>query len=337
MRAFVYDSRATGGMRFTDTARKPVLANGHVLVRVIAAAINPVDFKRPKIPYIGWGLTAPVGQDFSGIVQQSSSPNFSIGDAVYGKNEPTGNTGGCIAEFCTPVDSAIALKPTGISFAQAAALPTVGLTSLQALRKAGLSKGGRVIVVGASGGCGTIAVQLASAIVGPTGVVGAVCGTQNVQFVQSLAPGAIVADYRIPGAIVGPSSALRAAGPYDCVYDTVTSPDSGDNLDGVPYDIALRPLLRPGGLVVAINGSAARWAAALLGWQAAGYHLLMQRDSGAELAELKGFVEAGQLVPVLDEPLHAFDAAGCSAAFERLRSRRARGKVVIQVAPEPET
>ena len=95
-------------------------------------------------------------------------------------------------------------------------------------------------------------------------------------------------------------------------------------------------MLMPGGRVVAINGSVARWAARLVGWEAPGFHLLMERDSGAELAELAAWADEGRLRVVVDGgAARPFDAAGCKEAFERLKSRRSRGKVVVQVAPEP--
>lgn len=95
----------------------------------------------------------------------------------------------------------------------------------------------------------------------------------------------------------------------------------------------------PGGRVVAINGSVPRWVSRLVGWEARGFHLLMVEDSAADLAELAAWANDGRLITLLDGGgARAFDAAGCAGAFERLKSRRARGKVVIRVVePEAQT
>ena len=308
---------------------------GHVLVRVVAASINPIDYKLPSIPVIGWGLCAPVGQDFSGIVVESAAPGFAIGDAVFGKCAPSGHSGGCLAEFCAPAVSGIAHKPPALSHVDAAALVTAGLTSLQALRKGGARPGARVLVVGAAGGCGSVGVQLARILVGPSGVVGAVCGAAGAPLVRGLVPDAVVGDYRDPAGVGYPGSPLAAAAPFDCLYDTVSSADAGDGLGGRPYDAALAHLVRPaaeGGRTVAINGSVGRWAARLVGWEALGFHLLMEEDSAADLREIAAWAAQGLLRAQIDEGApRPFTAAGCAGAFERLRSRRAQGKVVVQV------
>lgn len=310
-----------------------------MLVRVVAAAINPVDYKLSGIPILGWGLCAPVGQDFSGVVVESAAPGFAVGDAVFGKCAPRGSSGGCLAEFCAPAASGIAPKPPALSHAEAAALVTAGLTSLQALRAGGAGPGTRVLVVGAAGGCGSVGVQLARILVGPGGTVGAICSAAGAPLVRALVPDAVVGDYRDPAGLGAPGSALAAAAPFDCLYDTVSSGDAGDGLGGRPYDEALSHLLRPaaeGGRVVAINGTLRRWVARLVGWEAPGFHLLMEHESDADLREVAAWAAQGRLRILLDGgATRPFTAAGCAEAFERLRSRRAQGKVVVQVSPEP--
>jgi NADPH:quinone reductase-like Zn-dependent oxidoreductase len=312
---------------------------GFVLVRVVAAAINPVDFKRPGIPVMGWGLCAPVGQDFSGVIVESASAEYAVGDAVFGKCTPSGSSGGCLAEYCAASAAAVARKPAGLSHVDAAALVTAGLTSLQALRWGGAALGSRVLVVGASGGCGSLGVQLARILVGPGGVVGAICSAHSAEFVRGLDPAVIVGDYGDPGSLLAEGGTLASSAPFDCLYDTVSSRDVGDGLGGQPYDTALAPLLRSateGGRVVAINGTVSRWAARLVGWEAPGFHLLMQRDSAVDLAELAAWAAQGRLRVYLDGGApRPFTAAGCAEAFERLKSRRSRGRIVVQVASEP--
>ena len=146
---------------------------------------------------------------------------------------------------------------------------------------------------------------------------------------NAVAPDALF-DYAQPDTLLGPASALGALGPFDCVHDTVTSPDAGDSLNGQTYDEALRPVLAEQGMVVAINGSNSRWMRAGLGCQARGYRLVMKQRSAADLTRLNGWVTAGQFKAVLDS-VHPFTAEGCAAAYARLKSRRSVGKVVVDV------
>ena len=95
----------------------------------------------------------------------------------------------------------------------------------------------------------------------------------------------------------------------------------------------LRPLLAPGGCHVAINGSMRQWAGALLGWQAPSYRLLMQEPNGADLQRTADWAADGTLRPVVDS-VHAFSEEGCAAAYARLRSRRSKGKVVVELVKE---
>jgi len=192
-------------MRFTENCVHPTLSEWHVLVRVQACALNPIDYKKPGIPILGWGLSGkPVAQDFSGTVLESASTKFQVGDHVFGR------ASGCLAEVISAPETTVAAKPVECSFAEAAALPTAGGSSLQAVDATGVKLGDSVIVAGASGGCGSLALQLARHRVGPSGRIAAICGSSNRDFVQELDPASAIVDYRSPGSIIAEGGELRS-------------------------------------------------------------------------------------------------------------------------------
>ena len=328
---------ATDGMRFADDSTAPsaaALKTGEVLIEVKAAAINPVDYKlRALLPRFALNGRA-VAQDFSGVVIESKSSKYQKGAAVYG------NASGSIAERLVAADKHIAYKPPSISFNEAASLPTVALTGYQAFKKGGLKEGGSALVVGASGGCGIVGVQIARAMAGCQGMVAGICSTANVPFVQQLDAQATVLDYKYPETFLEPKDgALTRASPcgWDVIYDTVTSPDNGDNLKGQRYDVLLEPFRADKGKVVAINGSAWRWTCLFLHKMTMGvfasdkYALHLMQRSSDDLTQIAHWVRDGEVRPILDS-VHTFSAEGCAAAYTRLKSRRAKGKVVINIS-----
>ena len=342
MQALIYDLSVPTHMAFTDKAAKPSadrLKTGEILVQVHACSLNPVDYKKPALMplaslFLGGSV---VSQDYSGVVLESRSPSFKPGDAVFGTNE-----GGCCAQYlATPAATAHA-KPASLSHAQAASLVTAAQTALQALSGGGharaLARGQRALVIGASGGCGLAGVQIARALVGAEGVVVGVCSAASFPLVAALGATSALADYT--GGAEALLAALRPHAPFDVIYDTVSSWEASDALPGgVPYAAALAPLLRapeaghPGGCTVAINGTVGQWAGAIVGWQRPQYRLLMQQPTGEDMRRMAEMVAGGALAATLDS-VHAFTAEGCAAAYARLRSRRSKGKVVVQVVPE---
>ncbi len=206
-----------------------------MLVHVRAAALNPIDYKLPSIPVMSWTLgSRPVSQDMAGTVQASRSPLFKAGDAVYG------HATGAMAERVVANDTDIAPKPAGMTFVQAASWPTAALTSLQSLLAANVGANSKVIVAGASGGCGLTGIQIARALVGPGGIVAGICGPRNLEFVRAKGSCTHVLDYTQPDSILSAESPLRQHVPFDAVYDTVTSPEGSDSMAGQTYDAALR-------------------------------------------------------------------------------------------------
>ena len=190
----------------------PAVKLGFVLVKVHAAAINPVDYKLPMLAVNG----NIVGLDFSGTIVEAGANcgDFVAGSAVFG------NAPGTLCEFLLADVTKIAAKPPGLTFAEAAAVPTTYLTSYQALKEHGFESGSALLVIGASGGCGLAGVQLGRAL-GAKEVV-AVCSGKNAELVTAHGASRVV-DYT--------AETLRAAlGPaaVDFVYDCATGSGAGE-------------------------------------------------------------------------------------------------------------
>ena len=197
MRAIVYDEYGPPDVLQLREIDEPEVGETDVLVRVRAAAANPLDwFAFTGTPYIarpGFGLAKPngkrLGADFAGVVQAvgSSVSRFQPGDEVYGI------TAGSFAELaCVGEGVSLAPMPANLSFEQAAAVPVAALTALQALRDKGSVQPGRqVLVNGAAGGVGTFTVQIAKAL---GAEVTAVCSSRNVEMVAALGADEVV-DY----------------------------------------------------------------------------------------------------------------------------------------------
>ena len=153
------------------------------------------------------------------------------------------------------------------------------------------------------------------------------CSRANAELVESL--GAEAIPYNAAGGEQALEAALRYAGPFDLVFDTVTSPEDRD------YEpLSRRPgLLKPGAKHVAINGRGTDFLRALLGWPRKGYELVLKGSDPAQLAQLAAWVAEGKLKPVTAGTF-PFTRAGVADAFALIASRRAKGKVVVSIVAE---
>jgi len=204
MKAIVY--RRFGPPEVLELAElpKPVPKGREILVRVRATTVTAADWRcRSRVVPKGFGLLAgaflgfsrprhPVlGSELAGEIEAvgEAVSTFKVGDPVFAY---AGTTFGCYAEYrCVPEDGAVAPKPPNLSFDEAAVLPFGGTTALGFLRRAGLQAGERVLVNGASGACGTAAVQLAKHL---GAEVTGVCSGANVELVRSLGADRVI-DY----------------------------------------------------------------------------------------------------------------------------------------------
>lgn len=289
----------TGGpevLRIEDVPT-PQAGDGEVLVRVRAASINPIDwkFRRGLSPK---DLPAVLGNDISGTVTQSRAEGFAEGDDVFGFSP-----GGGYAEFAVCPAQAIAKKPLGVSHEQAAALPVSGLTAWQALFDRGaLQSGQTLLVAGAAGGVGHIAVQLgkhAGAHVIGTG------SARNRDFVLGLGAEEYV-DYTAQVVADVVSDA-------DVVFDTV----------GAKTTETLVPTVREGGVLVVIAGAPPEAEAAERGFRA---ELLIMTVNQKQLADIAALVASGD---VRVEIAGTFPLDDVAKAHELSEAGHTRGKLML--------
>jgi len=215
MKAIVYCDYGLSNLKLEDV-EKPVPNDDQVLVKVRAASVNPYDWHfiegTPKIMRLGIGLRKPkdtrLGVDFAGTVEAvgKTVTQFKPGDEVFG------GRGGAFGEYiCVRANRGVALKPSNLTFEQAASVNIAGITALQALRDKGkVQPGQKVLINGASGGVGTFAVQIAKSF--GADVTG-VCSTRNVDMVRSLGADHVV-DYT-------KEDVAKSEQRYDVIVDNV--------------------------------------------------------------------------------------------------------------------
>ncbi|MFD7026946.1 NAD(P)-dependent alcohol dehydrogenase [Streptomyces sp. NPDC059917] len=333
MRAIVQDAYGSAdAMRFDAAVERPVPGADDVLVRVRAAGVDAgVWHLMTGTPYLirlmGYGLRRPKyripGMDLAGTVEAvgANVTRLRPGDEVFGMGK------GAFAEYACAPQAKLALKPTSLSFEQAAALPVSGLTALQALRDSGgLRAGQKVLVIGASGGVGSYAVQLAKAY---GAEVTGVCGTAKTDLVRSLGADHVIDYTRTEiGAGTGTGAAGGAPDRYDLVLDIA---------GGRPV-ARLRRLLTPRGTLVLVgNEAGGRWSGgmgrllrAVLLSPFVGQRLrpMAAAERYEDLDVLAGFVGDGRLTPALDR---TYPLSEAPEAVRSLSEHRVRGKSVVTV------
>jgi NADPH:quinone reductase-like Zn-dependent oxidoreductase len=311
----------------------PTVGATDVLVRVHAASVNPLDVRtrdgKVKV-LLQYRFPLVLGNDLSGVVADVGPQvtRFKTGDAVYARLDK--NRIGAFAEFAAVREGAAALKPTNVSFEEAASLPLVALTAWQALVEIGkLAANQRVLIHAGSGGVGSVAIQLARHL-GAT--VFTTVGNRNVELVKRL--GANVAiDYR--------SERFEDVA-KDC--DVVLDSAGGDTL------VRCFECVKPGGVVVSINSSTpspafarswglnpiivfairvlSRKTLAAARKHKARYEYFFVRADGEQLRDIARLVERGAITPLVDKVFRLDEVRDALAYSE---SGRATGKVVIKV------
>jgi NADPH:quinone reductase-like Zn-dependent oxidoreductase len=283
-----------------EEAERPEPGDGQVLIRVRAAAVNPIDWKyrRGLIPK---QLPAVLGNDVSGTVEVSRAEGFAEGDEVFG----IAGSGG-YAEFATAPVGMIAKKPAGVSDEQAAAIPVGGLTAWQALfDRAGLKRGQTALIAGAAGGVGHFAVQFAKHAGARAIGTGS---SRNREFVLGLGADEYV-DYTQQD--VGES-----VSDVDVAFDTV----------GGETTQSLIPAVREGGALITIAGAPPVEAAAERGVRA---ELLSMSPSSGQLARIAELVAAGEVHVEIAETL---PLAEVQRAHTLIESGHTRGKIILAVS-----
>jgi NADPH:quinone reductase-like Zn-dependent oxidoreductase len=324
MKAIVQNRYGTADVLELRDVEKPQPGDDEVLIRVHAAGVDPgVWHLMTGQPYLvrvmGFGLRKPKirirGMDAAGTVEAAGRNVIQLkqGDPVYGTCD------GSFAEYACARAERFAPKPANLSFEQAAAVPISGMTALNGLRDAGkLQPGQNVLIIGAAGGVGTYAVQLAKAF---GAVVTGVCSTSKAELVRSIGADEVI-DYTREDFTDGTRQ-------FDLILDTA----------GRRPLSQLRRALTPQGTLVIVGGEGGdRW---LGGFQRQIFAPLRSRFSEQkllgliskerhqDLMTLKDLIEAGNVTPVIDRTYPLSEAA---QAIRYLEQGHPRGKVVITVS-----
>ena len=322
MKAITYRCYGSPDILNYEDVEKPVPADDEVLVRIHAAAVNPLDWHymrgSPYLMRLSSGLGAPddtgLGVDFAGTVEAvgKNVSTFKPGDEVFG------GAGGAFAEFVSVrADRALVLKPAAVTFEQAASVPVAAITALQALRDKGkLKPGQKVLINGASGGVGTFAVQIAKAL---GAEVTGVCSTRNLEMVRSIGADHVI-DYKR-------EDYTQSGQRYDLIVDMV----------GNHSLLANRQALKPEGRFIIVGGPKGDWLGPLVAPVKAmllspfvGQELVMfvAKIRREDLATLADLMQSGQVTPVIDR---RFSLSQVPEAIRYSEEGRARGKIVINV------
>jgi len=303
---------------------KPVPNDNQLLVRVRAAAVNPLDFtiRGPWLIRPILGMRKPkdtrLGVDYAGTVEAvgKNVTQFKPDDEVFGGKD------GAIAEYiCVLADRAVTLKPANMTFEQAASVPVAAITALQGLRDKGkIQAGQKVLINGASGGVGTFAVQIAKSF--GTEVTG-VCSTRNVDLVRSIGADHVI-DYTKEDFTKGDQR-------YDVIFDNVNNHSFSDR----------RRVLTPNGICVlaGIGGAGLHpetWARIIWGFKAdllsrfvhQKFVRYVTKLDKEDLKLLSDLMQTGKVTPVIDRTYKLSETAEAMRYFEE---GHARGKVVITV------
>ena len=325
MKAIAYDEYGSADALELKEVRKPEVQSHEVLVRVRAASANPYDWHFMRgVPYIArlmaTGLWKPkhsvLGSDVAGEVETVGSEvtRFRPGDAVFGFVGAGG-----FAEYVAAPEKLLGLKPANLDFQQAATVPLAAVTALQGLRDAGeIRSGQKVLIVGASGGVGTFAVQIAKWY--GADVTG-VCSTKNLEMVRSIGADQVI-DYTR-------EDFTRTGQRYDLIFQLAgtTSPSSFRRLLTTKGRLVLSSGDSPGRVI----GPVGRIIKAVLLSPFIGQTMrpLVTKPSSDDLQFLRELIEAGRVTPVIDR---AYPLSESAEAIRYLETGRARGKVVISVS-----
>jgi NADPH:quinone reductase-like Zn-dependent oxidoreductase len=314
MKAIVQNAYGSPSILQLKEVGKPEIKDNEVLVSIQAASLNAGDifsmrgspwlarfsvgFPKPKDYILGWDMAGTV--EAVGV----KVTRFKPGDEVFAACSHT------LAEYVCVAEDQLALKPTNLTFEEAAAVPTAALTALQGLRNAGkLQAGQKVLINGASGGVGTFAVQIAKAL---GAEVTGVCSTRNLEMVKSLGADHVV-DYT-------KDDFTKNGRKYDLILDNVASRSLSDLRRALTPQGAIIPNSGHGGMSYVIKSA----IMSLLMRQHGS--MFMAQTGHKDLDTLRELIEAGQVTPVIDR---TYTLSAAPEAFRYLEDEHARGKIVI--------
>lgn len=311
----------------------PQIIPGHVVVRVVASSVNPVDYKirelgealpfSPKLPAI-------LGMDFAGIVETVGEgvTDYHVGDEVYGCAGGLGNLPGSLAEYILADARLIAHKPKSLSMIETAALPLVSITAYEGLTRAGLTKlpnpsSKKALIHGGSGGVGHIALQLARHF--GTDVYATGGGENQLALIKQL--GATPINYKTQ-AVTEYVDAHTGGKGFDIIFDSVGNTNLLNSIEAATLNgnIATTSSMAELDLTIAhLKGLSLHVIFMLIPM----IHNIGRENHAAILKTIASIVDAGRLKPVLTEQQFTLDQT--AQAHEYAESGKGTGKVVIQI------
>ena len=318
MRAIVQDRYGPAGVLILRSVPRPAVAADEVLVQVRAAGLGRSTWHlmagKPYAMRLGFGIRGPkqpiLGQDVAGTVVKvgDAVTRFVVGDDVFGVGR------GSFAEYAVASESQLALKPPTVSYIDAASAPVSAITAMQALRRAGLASGRKVLIVGASGGVGSFAVQLAKAA---GAEVTGTCSTAKIEFVRQVGADHVVDYCR--------ADFSRDAHRYDVILDIGGNAPLAD----------LRRALTKSGVAVLVGGEdAGNWVGMSRQLRAVIVSpfirqrlvMLIGTQATADLDQLASLLAARTITARVDR---TFSLENTPDAMRYLEAGSAKGKVVI--------
>lgn len=313
--AFGQDSEALS----VQTIPKPFIETPEeVLIKVHAAALNPID-KLRVFGYLAGFIpekhdTSILGYDVSGVVEKvgdEASKSFKVGDEVFVRL--AGMKYGALAEYVVCSVPEIAIKPSNLSFSEAASIPLAGLTALQALRTGGVKEGSKVFIPAGAGGVGSLAIQIAKKMLKARYVCTTASTGVGTEICTKAGADRIV-DYRAEK-----FEEVLQGEDFDMIFDTMCE---AAKMGG---------LLGKGGKIISITGSPnADGAAEKVAKDAEGtWEFMFMHPSGAELTEMAAFLESGDMIPFIDTEAESLE--DFKVAVDKLISGRSKGKCVIKI------
>ncbi|KAM0056117.1 putative 2-alkenal reductase (NAD(P)(+)) [Helianthus debilis subsp. tardiflorus] len=310
MKGWVYDEY--GGvdvLKYSSNVTVPSVNDDQVLVKVVAAALNPVDFKRRlgKFQATDSALPTVPGYDVAGVVVKVGKQvkGLKLGDEVYGDISEKALDGpkqsGSLAEYTAVEEKLLALKPKKLDFVQAASLPLAIETAYEGLERAGFSEGKSILILNGAGGVGSLTIQLAKKVFGASKVA-ATASTSKLELLKSLGADLAI-DYTKEDFEQLPDK-------YDVVFDAIGQGEKAVKV------------VKEGGSVVVLTGAVSP----------PGFRFVVT-STGSTLTKLNPYLESGKVKAVID-PNSPFPIDRVKEAFSYLETGRATGKVVVYPVSE---
>ena len=323
MKAVVYEKYGSTDVLEIKDVKKPTPKPNEVLIKIHGAGVNAADWHLMRgepfaMRLMGFGFLSPkhkiLGNDISGVIEEVGDDvkEFKVGDEVFG-DLSSDNFGGFAQYVCTR-ESSLVLKPKNLSFEEAAALPTAGITALKGLlNNIEIKPNQKVLINGASGGVGTFAVQIAKAL---GAEVTAVCSTKKIELIKSLGAHKII-DYTKEDFTKNGEKydLILACNGYHSIFDYKKS-------------------LNPEGVYTMTGGSSSQMFEAMLlgpllskfGTKKLG--TFMSKADKKNLVILKDLVESGKIKPVIEK---SYSLDEVPSAIRYVEEGHAVGKIVISV------